>query len=129
MKIYCCECKKWVKAELITADKIYYNRPDLGAVYMWQCPKCSSFVGTHKNSKKHSPLGSMCDARLRNARKKIHELLDPLWRDLKCSRKEVYKKISKEIGHEYHTGEIRSIEDAKEVYRIILRIKREVENE
>ena len=52
----------------------------------------------------------------RSGRRHIHAILDPLWRDGgKWTRSALYSEISKRIGREYHTAEIRSVEEAREV--------------
>jgi len=37
------------------------------------------------------------------------------------TRKEIYREISNQLGWKYHTANIRSIEEAREVYKIIRR--------
>jgi hypothetical protein len=64
---------------------------------------------------------------LREARSHIHKLLDPIWLSGRINRKEAYAYISKELGYTYHTGEIRSVIDARKVYRIIQQLKRTLE--
>jgi hypothetical protein len=126
MKIYCCKCEIRVEANLKTGNIVYNNRPDLKHLYFWVCPNCYNFVGTHKTSKTHKPFGFIPTPHLKAARKHIHGLLDPLWKKGKCKRVELYKKISDVLGWEYHTAEIKSIDEARKVYKIVLEIKREV---
>jgi len=38
-------------------------------------------------------------------------------------RKEVYRKISDEFGWNYHTAQIRTIEEAREIYRFINKLR------
>ena len=40
------------------------------------------------------------------------------------SRTKIYALISEKIGKEFHASEIRSIEDARNIYRIIQKIKK-----
>lgn len=90
----------------------------------WVCDKCSNFVGCHHKTKNPTnPLGVIATKEIKNARIYIHAALDPLWKDGKFTRKELYKKISNEIGYEYHTAELKTIEEARKAYRIILNIK------
>lgn len=124
-KIFCCCCEKEVEAELITGDVAYRGRHDLKNKKFWRCPTCHEFVGCHPNSEK--PLGTIPTKKLKYARLKIHEILDPLWRQGKYSRGGIYSKISKFLGYQYHTGEINDIETARKVYRFILSIKRELQ--
>jgi hypothetical protein len=56
---------------------------------------------------------------MRNARKHIHTILDPLWKSGKMTRKKVYGEISKAVGYQYHTAEIKTLDEAREVYKIV----------
>jgi hypothetical protein len=57
---------------------------------------------------------------LKNARQHIHRILDPIWKQGKMPRGKVYAKLAKELGiSEYHTAEIRTIEEARRVYAIV----------
>jgi hypothetical protein len=111
-----------VQAFPVTGRHIYPHRPDLYHLNFWRC-LCDNYVGCHPNSSK--PLGCIPSPEMRNARKHIHELLDPLWQDGSFSRSELYRLISERIGKEYHTAEIRTIEEARDIYRTILQIKKE----
>jgi len=123
MEIYCCECKKDVEAELITGQRAYQHREDLWDMLFWQCPNCDNFVGTHKNSKKHAPMGHICGKELKKLKMDIHRILDPLWRSGRYSRKQIYLIVSSKIGWSYHTGRIKCIEEAEEIYKTIKKIK------
>lgn len=46
-------------------------------------------------------------------------MLDPIWQSGKIKRKELYKEISEKIGWPYHTAKIRSVEEAREIYKIV----------
>lgn len=49
----------------------------------WECPAtgCDARVGVHKDSPRGAPLGTLARAGLREQRRKVHEVFDPLWRD------------------------------------------------
>lgn len=118
--IYCCECKLKVKARLINGSEIYPHREDLHNLPFWKCDKCNNFVGCHyKTSNPTQPLGCIPNQPIKNARKHIHSILDPIWKSGKVNRKKLYKQISDHIGWNYHTAQIRTIEEAREVYRFI----------
>lgn len=128
MKIYCCGCKKETDCHLKTGADIYPNwkakkledAQRVAKSYFWQCPTCKLYVGCHPKSKR--PLGALPTQRLRRARLKIHDILDPLWkkgRNRRKKRTEVYTKLSNDLGYEYHTAAIIDIEEAKRIYRII----------
>jgi hypothetical protein len=45
----------------------------------------------------------------------IHDIIDPLWRSGAISRKTVYQAMSERLGREYHTAEIRSLDEANAI--------------
>ena len=57
---------------------------------IWMCSPCKAWVGVHKNSPTHKPLGSLAKEDLRILRMKAHEVFDSLWRKWGISRKEAY---------------------------------------
>lgn len=120
MVIFCTQCEKEVKAEKVFGKKVYPHRDDLHSLIFYECQSCLNFVGCHKGTEK--PLGVIADKKLKVARQKIHSILDPLWKEGKMTRKNVYKRLSKFIGKEYHTAELRSAEEAEAVYMFILKM-------
>lgn len=120
MKIFCVECQKDVEPRLTTGSIVYPRSPQLSRDKFWQCRSCKNFIGCHKNARKNKlkPLGVIANQELKGARIKIHELIDPIWRNEKMKRGEVYAVISNELGYTYHTGELRSIEEARRVWKI-----------
>lgn len=124
MKIYCCGCEKYVDALKCDGLNIYPHRSDLQHLIFYQCNKCGSYVGTHKNSGK--PLGVLATKELMNARIHIHALLDPIWKSGKISRKGLYRLLSEHLEWDYHTAKIRTIKEARHIYRLIQYLKREV---
>lgn len=120
MTIYCTGCKKDVKAELSNGKEIYPHRPDLYTYPFWKCKSCGNYVGTHhKSNLPLRPLGVIPTPQLKEARMTIHKMLDPLWKSGKMRRKEVYNLISSQLGYQYHTAEIRSLEEAEKVLKIV----------
>ncbi|EXJ28744.1 hypothetical protein D050_4049 [Vibrio parahaemolyticus VPCR-2009] len=90
----------------------------------WICDTCLNHVGCHhKTNKPTTPLGIIATPEIKNARKHIHALMDPLWKGGKIKRVELYAMISYWYGKTYHTANIRSVSEAREVYRQILKIK------
>ncbi|WP_409930189.1 zinc-finger-containing protein [Vibrio owensii] len=73
-----------------------------------------------------TPLGIIATPEIKNARKHIHALMDPLWKSGKIKRGKLYAMLSNRIGKTYHTGEIRTLSDARLVYRHIQEIGREI---
>jgi hypothetical protein len=119
MNIYCCCCNKEVAARLTDGSEIYPHRRDLHFMPFWKCDQCGNYVGCHHKTKNRTrPLGYIPSPELKNARNHIHRLIDPVWKSKLCSRQMLYGKISKLLGYEYHTAEIKTIEEARKVYRV-----------
>jgi hypothetical protein len=125
MQIYCCECKNKIEARLTNGLEIYPHRSDLASLPFWKCDRCRNFVGCHYKTKDPTkPLGCIPNKAIKEARQHIHKLLDPLWHHNKKRRDELYNLIAKKTGRaSYHTANIRSVEEAREIYKIILDIK------
>lgn len=123
LSIYCCGCQRDVNAQLTGGGEIYPHRTDLAKLSFWKCMTCSNYVGCHKSGKRNKPLGNIPTAELRAARGHIHAILDPLWYYDIEKRKKIYAYISQRIGHDYHTATIKSVEEAREVYKIIKEYK------
>lgn len=120
MEIYCCGCQEKVEPRLTNGKEVYSHRPDLYSLPFWICDKCNNFVGCHHKSKNpNQPLGCIPTKEIKKARIEIHKILDPIWKSGKMKRKEIYQIISDKIGWQYHTAKIRSIEEAREVYKIV----------
>lgn len=122
--IYCCGCETDVEARLTDGSEIYPHRQDLHSLPFWKCDTCGNFVGCHhKTDNPTRPLGCIPTPEIKNARKEIHKILDPIWETGKISRKQVYKQLSERLGWTYHTAKIRSIEEARDIYRLVRGIK------
>lgn len=121
MQIYCVECKQDVEAEAITGKEAYPHRKDLYNLKFYKCPKCNNFVGTHKGT--NIPLGCIPNKELKQRRMQIHSIMDRLWKEGRIKRGELYKQISSKIGHEYHTGNTKSIEECKQILDIVIEIE------
>lgn len=124
--IFCCGCRADVQARLTHGREIYPHRHDLSELPFWRCDDCGNFVGCHhKTSDRTRPLGCIPTPELKAARSHIHRILDPLWRSGRIKRRKLYSIIAHVIGvEEYHTAEIRSIEQAREVYRAVCLLAR-----
>lgn len=120
MTIYCTGCNKDVDARLTNGKERYPHRPDLYSLPFWRCDDCGNYVGCHHKTKTPTkPLGCIATPEILEARKKIHATLDPLWKSGKARRGYLYGTISKKLGYTYHNGEIRTIEEARHIYRIV----------
>ena len=127
-RIYCCGCESKVDAELTDGREIYRHRPDLHSLPFWKCPGCRNYVGCHHKTKERTkPLGVIPTVEIRNARRHIHNKFDPIWRSKKMSRDEVYRRLSREMGmNEFHAADIKTISEARGVYRAVMRIRAEL---
>lgn len=122
--IYCTGCNQEVEARLTNGAEHYPSRPDLADLPFWTHDTCNTWVGTHyKTEYPTRPLGVLATYELVNARKKLHALLDPLWKSGKFERRDLYAIIGKRLGRPYHNAEIRSIEEAEEIKSAITQLK------
>ena len=71
-KVVCPYCGQ---VAVLVDSSIVYGR-SFGLIYL--CAPCDAYVGTHKGSPRHAPLGTLANKELREARLKAHEILDPL---------------------------------------------------
>lgn len=86
-------------AELVDSDRVY--RRSFGMI--WLCEPCDAYVGCHRNSPTHAPLGTLAQAPLRKLRKEVHNLLDPIWKlglavGEKDARRRTYTWLAKQLG-------------------------------
>lgn len=99
LKIPCPECGKF--AVYIPTSNHLYSK-DFGPVY--EC-SCGARVGVHKGTT--TPLGTPAGDILREWRKSVHTLFDPIWRKGEMKRNEAYKWLSEEMNlssEECHIG-------------------------
>ena len=119
--LWCCGCQCVVQPRLTNGTQVYPHRPDLSDLPFWMCDGCENYVGCHhKTTDRTRPLGNIPTKDMRNARQHIHRILDPIWKSGKMPRGKLYARIAAELGiEEYHTAEIRTLDDARRVYRIV----------
>ena len=66
-------------ARLTDGKEVYPHRSDLNSLPFWICDRCRNFVGCHHKTKNPTrPLGCIPNKEMKNARKHIHNLLDPI---------------------------------------------------
>lgn len=105
--VKCPYCNK--NAELVNGDILYPHRPDLKYLKFYRCLPCDAYVGCHKKHPQYSPkgdtpLGRLANKKLRSLKRKVHNILDPLWkretksRQRYSARKAVYKRLANEMG-------------------------------
>lgn len=125
MTIFCCGCQLMIQPRLTDGREIYPHRPDLAEKRFWRCDQCRLHVGCHPISTR--PLGVIPTLEISGARSKIHAILDPIWKSGRQTRSQVYKRLSDRLGHQYHTAEIRTIDEARNVWRAVKEIERETD--
>ncbi|MDY6990680.1 MAG: zinc-finger-containing protein [Thermodesulfobacteriota bacterium] len=120
MEIFCCGCREKVDARLADGAEIYPHRLDLYNLPFWKCDGCGNHVGCHHKTKNETrPLGCIPTPEIKNARMEIHKIIDPLWKSGRVDRKTLYAAISEHLGWTYHTAKIRSIDEARKVWRFV----------
>lgn len=127
MIIFCCTCNQDVEAELANGQFVYPRRADLYELPFWLCPTCHNSVGCHhKTSDRTKPLGVIPSIQIKNYRKQIHEIMDPIWKLGLMPRGKVYAKLSKSLDRPYHTAEIRTQGEAELIIEAIKQLRQEV---
>ena len=122
INIFCCGCNAKIKARLTNGEEIYSHRSDLQNLPFWKCDKCKNYVGCHyKTPDKYKPLGVIPTKELMEARQYIHKILDPLYKTKGIKRSDIYDFISSKLGWRYDTANLRTIDMARKVYKIIIR--------
>ena len=117
--LHCCGCGQDVRPRLTDGAEIYPHRADLASLPFWKCDDCGNHVGCHhKTADRTKPLGCIPTPEIRNARSHLHALIDPVWKSGKMKRGQIYAHLSKALGRQFHTADIRTVEEAREVYRI-----------
>lgn len=124
--IWCCGCGETVTARLTDGAEIYPHRRDLAALPFWRCDGCGNFVGCHhKTDDPTRPLGCIPTPEIKRARSHVHRILDPIWKRGKMKRAAVYAELAERLGwNDYHTADIRSVEDARKVYAAVLDLRK-----
>lgn len=123
MLIFCTTCNADVEAVLIDGSVVYPHRKDLYDHKFYSCPHCNNFVSTTKSGR---PLGVIASPEIKKMRKKIHKTIDPLWENGIIDRSALYKRISTEIGKEYHTANIRSVVEANYIFNVVSDVRMKI---
>ena len=126
--IYCCGCEAFIKARLTDGKEIYPHRKDLYSLPFWKCDACGNKVGCHHKTKDRTkPLGVIPTPELMAARSHIHRILDPIWKQDKMKRGQIYSRLAKMLKKdEYHTANLTSVEDARNAYSAVKELRREL---
>jgi hypothetical protein len=71
-------CPYCEASSVLVPDTEVYARGYGGQVYL--CRPCRAWVGCHKNSKRHAPLGRLANQHLRTLKVECHAAFDRIWR-------------------------------------------------
>jgi hypothetical protein len=132
--IFCVQCNKEVEARLTDGREIYPHRLDLDHLPFWKCDACGNYVGCHPANNSHvrryDPLGNIPPAHIRQIRRKVHAVLDPMWKSVDrragmFGRSKLYAKLSDDLGYSFHTGSITTMEEAEKVLALLEKYKQE----
>ncbi len=85
------------EGQLVDSAVVYHGR-SYGMIWKCPTPGCDAYVGTHKGSKDHAPLGRMVNAAGREAKKKAHAAFDPLWKSGRMKRGDAYQALADFLG-------------------------------
>ena len=120
VRLWCCGCNTEVIPKLVNGSDIYPHRPDLFDLSFWQCD-CGNYVGCHhKTNNRTKPLGNIPTPELRVVRQKIHAIVDPMWKNGKFSRGQIYSQVAKLLGLDaFHIAEIKTVAEAERIISII----------
>lgn len=108
-----CQCKKEKpvvcpycrKPAQYTSNEEVYGKPYGKWPMIWLC-KCQpgfAYVGCVRDTDK--PLGTMASKPLREMRIQAHAAIDPIWKEGRMKRGEVYEWLSGRMGRVVHVGE------------------------
>ena len=121
IEIYCCGCEQKVTTIKKKGSEVYPHRSDLKHKTFFACTECNCFVG--ENTSTGEPLGVIPTKEISSFRQTIHQLIDPLWKDGKISRSKLYSLISEKIGYDYHTADLKSLEECKMIIKIAIELR------
>lgn len=91
--VTCPYCK--ASAVLKDSAEVYDGR-SYGLI--WDCRPCDAYVGVHKNSREHKPLGRLANKELRKWKIKAHAAFDHLWKTGRMKRREAYAHMQIIMG-------------------------------
>lgn len=101
-------CPYCLKPAVLEDSAVVYRWRSYGMI--WRCAPCDAYVGTHKGSVDHKPLGRLANRELREWKKAAHRAFDPVWKtgrgvEKMMSRRVAYARFAQVLGmRELHIG-------------------------
>lgn len=89
-------CQYCGQDAVLTDSAAIYGGRSYGMV--WLCAPCDAWVGVHRDSPTHAPLGVLANKELRLAKQAAHRAFDPIWKGGPMKRGQAYKWLSEQMG-------------------------------
>lgn len=102
--VICQYCGK--EAELVGGDKVYGGNEKYNNISVWRCEDCDAWVGCHPENMRYGrtgiePLGTLAKQDLRDARRLVHSVFDPIWKEGAFSgpggRRKAYAELARRL--------------------------------
>lgn len=106
------------KVVYVSNAKIYGRQ--YGSGYCYYCTSCDAYVGTHEPRPKEA-MGILANKQMRDWKMKCHSLFDPLWKNKRKKRGQLYSDLALQMGipiSQCHFGYF-NLEDLKRAYEIL----------
>lgn len=135
ISLYCQQCERNVDTLVQNGEVIYPRRKDLADYVFLQCPHCGNYVGadafrpqdTINKWKRRHDQKVIPTAQFRIYRRRIHSLIDPVWKKNIMKRGTIYRRLSKATGVKYHNSSLHDTEVMKKALKEARKIRREAE--
>ena len=104
---------------ILTDSRVLYGK-SYGMI--WLCRGCDAWVGTHENSRKCKPKGTLANKELRWWRRQAHEAFDDLWKSPRgITRMEAYCFLQEVMGLTFNNAHIAKfdIDQCKKLIKIL----------
>lgn len=114
-KVYCCQCRRDVDAEIVNGKKVYPTYKWLRDKHFYRCPVCHNYCNIIEGENMAIP-----DAYIRRRRRDIHAVAK------RCGTARFYKGMTEKWGAPFHTGEIRTHGEADRAFFYALQVELEL---
>ena len=130
MLIYCCGCRRNVKAFLVNGCEVLPKEKHLRDKKFWKCSDCRNFVGTRTVGKNDlAPTGAIGSKKIREMQGKLRAKIYLILEAKKATpdaKKILYEWLSKKLFYPYRTSSIISEAEAKRVHELLDLIKSKI---